>query len=99
MKRLALLLLLLATPASAQQWQCFSGTDSAGVLGEVACAPGSPNCKCTQVVQPVPVPPVAPNCAALAPGTFWNGVTCQVPVPAYAYPYPFHPGWGLHQPH
>jgi len=75
MKRaiLALVLFFLASPATAQTWQCFSGS--------VACAPGSPNCTCTQVAQPsvAPAPPAVPSCPVM---TFWNGVTCQVPAPA-----------------
>ncbi|HXC76856.1 MAG TPA: hypothetical protein VNU19_07385 [Candidatus Acidoferrum sp.] len=69
---IALLLSLLAGPAFAQTWQCFSGS--------VACAPGSPNCTCTQVLpQPMAVPaaPVVPSCPVM---TFWNGITCQVPA-------------------
>jgi hypothetical protein len=68
---IALALSLLAGPAMAQTWQCFSGA--------VACAPGSPNCTCTQVAQPLaaPIAPVAPSCPVM---TFWNGVTCQVPA-------------------
>jgi hypothetical protein len=70
---LALILCLLTAPAMAQTWQCFSGS--------VACAPGSPNCTCTQVAQPpaavlAPAPAV-PSCPVM---TFWNGVTCQVPA-------------------
>jgi hypothetical protein len=74
---IALVLSLLAGPALAQTWQCFSGS--------VACAPGSPNCTCTPVAQPplapptVPmtVAPIVPNCPIMS---FWNGVTCQVPA-------------------
>jgi hypothetical protein len=57
--------------AHAQTWQCFSGA--------VACAPGSPNCNCTQVPQPPPMAmaPAVPTCPVM---TFWNGITCQVPA-------------------
>jgi hypothetical protein len=65
---IALVLSLLAGPAFAQTWQCFSGT--------VACAPGSPSCNCTQTLA-APVTPVVPTCPVM---TFWNGVTCQVPA-------------------
>jgi hypothetical protein len=68
---LALILCLLAGPAFAQTWQCFSGA--------VACAPGSLNCTCTQVAQPLP-PPIAPAVPSCPVMTFWNGITCQVPA-------------------
>jgi hypothetical protein len=86
---------LFASPALAQQWQCFSGA--------VACAPGSPNCTCTQVQPP---PPVAapPTCPVM---TYWNGVTCVVPaptfaptfVPPYYNPYTGYEHWDHPHPH
>jgi hypothetical protein len=95
---LALALSLLASSTYAQTWQCFSGA--------TACAPGSPNCTCTQAVQPPP-PPVQPQCPVM---TYWNGVTCAVPAPAYnPYPPTFIPpyynpyqgygGWQHHDDH
>jgi hypothetical protein len=77
MKKIALIAALaavfFAAAAHAQTWQCFSGA--------VACAPGSPNCTCSQVpVAPPMMPmaaPIVPSCPVM---TFWNGVTCQVPA-------------------
>ena len=68
---LVLALSLFASSAFSQTWQCFSGS--------VACAPGSPNCNCTQVLPqpPVAVAPAVPSCPVM---TFWNGITCQVPA-------------------
>jgi hypothetical protein len=89
---LALLgLLFLGSAAMAQQWECFSGT--------VACAPGSPNCTCSQVAAPAAVPavPAAPACP---PMTYWNGNTCQV-VSVYIPPAPVivNPYYWQHQLH
>jgi hypothetical protein len=66
---IALVLSLLVGPATAQTWQCFSGS--------VPCAPGSPSCNCTQTLATTSLPPAVPACPAM---TFWNGITCQVPA-------------------
>jgi hypothetical protein len=69
---LALTLSLLAAPAFAQTWQCFSGN--------VACAPGSPNCVCTPAVAPMALPSPVTTTPACPIMTYWNGFTCQVPA-------------------
>ena len=85
MKLLPFLLLLFATSAHAQTWQCLSpGTMT-------SCAPGSPNCSCSQVQQ---APPVAATICI--PPTVWNGYSCQLPYiapPIVINPQYRHP-WG-----